>query len=101
LNQERRVTELKKVVGLKYEAGEGLPQVVVKGHGPAAQEILRSRDALDGPPVLQDSALAEQLYRLPMDATIGPELFELVAALLAHVFSLEQRVEGGSDEWTL
>jgi flagellar biosynthesis protein len=101
LNQERRVTELKKVVGLKYEAGEGLPQVVVKGHGPAAQEILRSRDALDGPPVVQDSALAEQLYRLPMDATIGPELFELVAALLAHVFSLEQRVEGGSDEWTL
>lgn len=94
------MTELKKVVGLKYEAAEGLPQVVVKGHGPAAEEILRSRDALDGPPVVQDRALAEQLYRLPMDASIGPELFELVAALLAHVFSLEQRAEGGRDEWT-
>ncbi len=94
------MTELKKVVGLKYEPAEGLPQVVVKGHGPAAAEILRSRDALDGPPVVQDSALAEQLYRLPMDASIGPELFELVAALLAHVFSLEQRAEGGRDEWT-
>ena len=93
------VTELKKVIGLKYEAGEGLPQVVVKGSGPAADELLRRRDELSGPPVVQDSALAAQLYRLPMEAPIGPELFELVAALLAHVFSLEQRVEGRDEEW--
>jgi flagellar biosynthesis protein len=93
------MTEAKKVVGLKYEAGEGLPQVVVKGSGPAAEEILRRRDASGGPPVVQDSALAAQLYRLPMDAPIGPELFELVAALLAHVFSLEQQEKEGSDEW--
>jgi len=101
LRKERRaVTEPKKVVGLKYEPGEGLPQVVVKGSGPAAEEILRRRDASGGPPAVQDSALAAQLYRLPMDATIGPELFELVAALLAHVFSLEQRSEERSEEWT-
>jgi flagellar biosynthesis protein len=93
------VTELKKVIGLKYEAGEGLPQVVVKGSGPAAEEILRRRDQQGGPPVVHDSALAAQLYRLPMEAPIGPELFALVAALLAHVFSLEQRIEGGKDEW--
>lgn len=94
------MTELKKVVGLKYEPGEGLPQVVVKGSGPAAEEILRRQDAAGGPPIVQDGALAAQLYRLPMDAAIGPELFELVAALLAHVFSLEQRTDGRSDEWT-
>jgi type III secretion system FlhB-like substrate exporter len=83
----------KKVVGLKYEPAAGLPQLVVKGSGPAAQEILRRRDALGGP-VIEDAALVEQLYRLPMDARIGPELFELVAALLAHVFLLEQQTEG-------
>lgn len=93
------MSELKKVVGLKYQPGEGVPQVMVKASGAAADELLRRRDALDGPPVVEDRALAEQLYRLPMDAQIGPELFELVAALLAHVFSLEQESAGGP-AWT-
>ena len=92
--------ELKKVVGLKYDPGEGVPQVVVKGSGAAAEELLRQRDALGGPPLVHDSALAGELYRLPMDAPIGPELYALVAALLAHVFSLEQ-VTQGARPWTL
>jgi hypothetical protein len=29
-----------------------------------------------------------------MDAHIGPELFHLVAALLAHVFTIEQKLNG-------
>ena len=94
------MTDLKKVVGLKYEPGEGPPQLIVKGSGAAADELLRRRDALGGPPVVQDGALAEQLYRLPMQASIGPELFELVAALLAHVFSLEQLAAQGAEPWT-
>lgn len=89
-----KAIKAKKVIGLKYEAAEGLPQVVVKGIGAASTEILRRRAALGGPPVVEDAALAEQLYKLPMDAHIGPELFELVAMLLAHVFQLEQRAEG-------
>lgn len=94
------MAELKKVVGLKYEAGEGLPQVIVKGSGEAAEEILRRGEALGALPVVRDAALAEQLYRLPMDAPIGPELFELVAALLAHVFALEQQAAQGAAAWT-
>jgi flagellar biosynthesis protein len=94
------MTDLKKVVGLKYEAGQGLPQVVVKGSGEAAQEILRRGEALGGPPVVRDAALADQLYRLPMDAPIGPELFHLVATLLAHVFMLEQQALQGVETRT-
>ena len=93
------MADLKKVVGLKYDPGEGVPQVIVKGSGAAADELLRQRDALGGPPVVHDGALADQLYRLPMDAPIGPELYELVAALLAHVFSLENEI-GGAQAWT-
>jgi len=80
----------KRVVGLKYEPAEGAPQVVVKGSGASADEILRRRATLGGPPVVEDPALVDQLYRLPMDARIGPELYELVAALLAYVIRLEQ-----------
>lgn len=85
---------MKKVVGLKYEASQGAPQVIVKGAGPASDEILRRSQLPGGPPVVEDAVLAEQLYKLPMDAHIGPELYELVAVLLAHVFRLEQQVTG-------
>ncbi len=84
---------LKRVVGLQYEPGQGLPQVIVKGSGKAAEEIVRRSERGAGPTVVQDAALVEQLYRLPVDARIGPELFHLVAALLAHVFTIEQKLK--------
>ena len=87
-------TAPQKVVGLAYEARDELPKVVVKGCGEAAERILRERDWLHGPAVVKDPQLLEQLYRLPMDGTIGPELFQLVAILLTHVFAIEERLRG-------
>ena len=86
-------SEPKKVVGLAYEAGQGLPRVVVKGSGKMADEILRQHDPESGPMLVKDAQLLEQLYRLPMDAQIGAELFHLVAALLAHVFAVEEKMK--------
>ena len=85
-----------KVVGLAFEPHDELPRVVVKGCGEAAERILRERDWLHGPGVVKDPQLLEQLYRLPMDGTIGPELFQLVAILLTHVFAIEERLRGES-----
>lgn len=87
----------KQVVGLKYDVGQGLPQVILKGSGPMAEHILHSRPLVGGPLVVKDANLAQQLYRLPIDAQIGPELFHLVAALLAHVFAIEAKLKGGSN----
>ncbi len=56
------------MVGLRYEPQEGPPQVIVKGSGKMADEILRQRHPVDGPMVVKDAELLEQLYRLPMDA---------------------------------
>jgi flagellar biosynthesis protein len=83
-----------KVVGLAYQHGEGLPKVVVKGCGDAAEAILRERDWLRGPAVVRDPKLAEQLFRLPLEGPIGPELFQLVAILLTHVFAIEEKLRG-------
>ena len=88
----------KRVVGLQYEVGKGLPQVILKGSGELAQEILRRGEGDQGPAVVQDAALVDQLYRLPIDACIGPELFHLVAALLAHVFAVEQKLSGRKND---
>jgi flagellar biosynthesis protein len=86
-----------KVVGLSYEPGGPLPRVVVKGCGEFAERILRERDWLHGPEVVRDRQLAEQLYRLPMDGQIGPELFQLVAILLTHVFAIEEKLRGAPE----
>jgi type III secretion system FlhB-like substrate exporter len=84
----------KKVVGLRYEDGQRLPQVVLKGAGPLADEILRRRGPGRRPPVVRNDALLEQLYRLPIDAEIGPELYRVVAFLLVHVFAVEALMKG-------
>jgi flagellar biosynthesis protein len=89
-------TEPLRVVGLRYEPEEGLPEVIFKGAGQLAEDILRLRDHRNGPPVVKDDALLQALYRLPVDSAIGPELFHAVAVLLAHVFAVEAKLRGGS-----
>lgn len=84
---------VRRVVGLRYEPDAGLPQVILKGAGPLADEILRRRRARVGPQVIRNEALMQSLYRLPLDAQIGPELFHVVAAILAHVFALEAQLK--------
>ncbi len=82
-----------RVVGLKYDPDDGLPQVIFKGAGPLAEEILASRRARVGAHVVRNEALLQSLYRLPLDARIGPELFHVVAVILAHVFALEAQLK--------
>jgi type III secretion system FlhB-like substrate exporter len=84
-----------RVVGLKYEPSKGVPQVVLKASGQLAEEVLRARrHATRAAPVVKNAALLEQLYRVPLDGGIGPELFRAVAALLAHVLSIEEKLKG-------
>jgi len=45
-----------------------------------------------GPPVVKNEALLDALYRLPVDSPIGPELFQAVAVLLAHVFAVDGKL---------
>lgn len=90
---EREPAPIRRVVGLKYEPDAGPPQVVLKGAGPLAEEILTRRRARVGAQVVRNEALLESLYRLPLDAQIGPELFHVVAVILAHVFALEAQLK--------
>ncbi|MCW8931129.1 MAG: EscU/YscU/HrcU family type III secretion system export apparatus switch protein [Gammaproteobacteria bacterium] len=83
----------KKVVGLQYKHGEGLPKVIVKGSGSIAEQILKKRSLNSGPKVFKNKELVEQLYRLPMDSEISRDSFQLVAILLTHVFSIEEKLK--------
>lgn len=80
---------IKRVIGLKYEEGLGLPKVILKGCGRMADEIINERNKKSRVPIVRDEKLLNDLYRLPVDAEIGSELFELVAVLLVHVYAID------------
>ena len=84
--------EIQQVVGVRYRKEEGLPKIVLKGQGDAAAEIIKEGRRLGRPIIVKDQKLLEQLYRLPIDANIGEDLFELVAILLVHVYALDEQI---------
>jgi type III secretion system FlhB-like substrate exporter len=84
----------KRVVGLGYEPGSALPQIILKGSGPLADTILAQRSKTKKPQVYRNDELVEKLYRMPIDSFIGPDLYRLVAVMLAHVFAVEAKLKG-------
>lgn len=84
-----------KVVGLSVdlEAGTG-PTVVLKGAGSEAAAIVQA-GVREEVPIVRDAALLQALYRVPIDAPIGRELFPVMAALIAHVLQIDGSQRGG------
>jgi type III secretion system FlhB-like substrate exporter len=88
-----RTEELQRVVGVSYELGELAPVVVLKSAGAAAEAVLdAAKRSSDAPPIVRDTALVDQLYRIPIDGEVGRELFPVLATLLAHVVQLDRRL---------
>ena len=77
-----------KAVALKYQpASDRAPRVLAKGQGKVAAkiiEIAREHDIH----IHNDPDLIEVLSRLDLNAEIPPELYVVVAELLAFVYSL-------------
>jgi flagellar biosynthesis protein len=78
-----------RAAALQYEQGERAPRLVAKGQGLVAQQILDlARE--HGIPVHQDPALVEALSRLEVEQAIPPELYAVVAALIAFIYRLDR-----------
>ena len=77
-------------VALRYEGGDGAPQVVAKGRGLIAEEIIRrARDA--GIFVHESPELTSLLMQVDLDRRIPPALYTAVAELLAWIYRVERR----------
>lgn len=75
-------------VALRYLPTTGAaPQIVAKGDGFVAEEILRVARENDVP-LRQDPALAGALATLDVGQQIPPELFRAVAEVLAFVYKM-------------
>jgi flagellar biosynthesis protein len=79
-------------VALTYAPGESAPKVVAKGRGLIAQEIIKhAREA--GVYVHESPELVSLLMQVDLDARIPPQLYTVVAELLAWLY----RIEAGAD----
>lgn len=75
-------------VALAYHAGDVAPKVVAKGRGLVAQMIIeRAREA--GVYVHESRELVSLLMQVDLDDRIPPELYVVVAELLAWLYRLE------------
>lgn len=85
-------SEPRRAVALTYDpASADAPVVTAAGQGLVAEEIIRrAREA--GVPVTEDPRLAAVLSQLDLGRVIPPELYTVVAEVLAYVYGLEDRV---------
>ena len=75
-------------VALTYAPGDAAPQVVAKGRGLIAHEIIsRAREA--GVYVHESPELVSLLMQVDLDAHIPPKLYAVVAELLAWLYRIE------------
>lgn len=75
-------------VALTYHSGMTAPQVVAKGQGLIAEEIIR-RAQEAGVYVHESAELVALLMQVDLDEHIPPELYVAIAELLAWLYRLE------------
>jgi len=83
-----------KAVALAYRTGASAPQVVAKGRGLIAEEIIaraREHDVF----VHESKELVALLMQVDLDRHIPPALYRAVAELLAWLYHLEAAQNGG------
>ncbi|GED53031.1 MULTISPECIES: EscU/YscU/HrcU family type III secretion system export apparatus switch protein [Brevibacillus] len=80
----------KQAVALRYQAGVmEAPTVVAKGKGYVAENLLKA--AKDSNiPIQEDPSLVEVLGKLDLNQQIPPELYQVVAEVLAFVYRLDK-----------
>ncbi len=81
----------KQAVALRYQAGvTDAPVVVAKGKGYIADNILAKAQE-HSIPIQQDPSLVEVLGKLDLNQQIPPELYQVVAEILALVYRLDKQ----------
>ncbi|HCZ06530.1 MAG: flagellar biosynthesis protein [Thermotogota bacterium] len=83
-----RERKLKKAAALRYDPESDLaPRVVASGVNEIAERIVEiAKD--QGIPVVENPDLVEKLVRLEIYSEIPPELYQVVAEVLAFVYRL-------------
>ncbi|MDR1616328.1 MAG: EscU/YscU/HrcU family type III secretion system export apparatus switch protein [Syntrophomonadaceae bacterium] len=85
---------IKKAVALSYDAGQdAAPKIVAKGKGVLAERIeaiAKENHIL----IHQDKSLADYLSALDLNQEIPPELYSVVAEILAFIYRADNDYKG-------
>ncbi|OGI12345.1 MAG: hypothetical protein A2Y40_03485 [Candidatus Margulisbacteria bacterium GWF2_35_9] len=96
MEEKKEKKEITIAAAIKYDSEmNAAPKIVATGKGSIAEEIIRIAEENDIP-LYQDPALAKMLSSLELETEIPPELYSLVAEVLAFVYKLEQKKSGKS-----
>ena len=77
-------------VAVKYDVKKGrAPRIMATGKGAMAEMILQVAEE-HRVPFYEDPSLSELLSKLELDSEISPELYTLVAEVLAFVYQLDK-----------
>ncbi len=89
--EKETASQIKKAVALSYNAETSeAPVVVAKGAGLVAENIVQV--AMQNlVPIYQSQALTSVLMAVELDREIPPELYKVVAEILAFVYRLDQK----------
>ena len=76
-------------VAVRYQPGkDGAPMIIATGKGSIAEEILKVAED-NSIPLFEDQAMSDLLSKLELDTEVPPELYVLVAEVLAFVYALD------------
>jgi len=92
INEETSTTDSRKAaVALNYdiEKPESAPIITALGKGKIADEIIKIAQD-NNIPLYEDRALVNLLSKLELDTEVPPELYVLVAEVLAFVYRLDR-----------
>ena len=83
---------LRQCAALAYYEGDGAPRMVAKGRGIVAEAIIEKARA-SGVYVHESRELLALLMQIDLDSHIPPQLYVVVAELLAWLYHLEESGE--------
>lgn len=86
----------KKAVALKYTKESVAPTVIAKGEGYIAEKIIE-KGKEENINIYEDKNVIDDLIKLNIGQEIPPELYEVVAEIIAFVYYLDKK-KGDVDE---
>jgi len=94
MNKDKKETIIATAIEYDRER-DPAPRVTARGRGLTAEKIIELATK-HGVPIKEDPVLAQILSRLDIDEEIPPELYKVVAEILAFVYSVNERYRGQS-----
>jgi len=91
--EERRspASARRSAVALRYRDGvDAAPVVAATGHGEVAERIIETASRA-GVPLREDPDLAQALAHLDIDDLVPPELYRVIAEVMAWAYRMNQR----------